>query len=196
MSDLVAVEHVVDAGLVSSIGDLTGDQLVALQHALRDATAEVEDHLGYTLLSGETTQRVVWRLDRDGAGMSYGDTPRREAIAWRRPVTSIETADVLLESGRVFVWESAERAPETVTYTAGYADSDGQPEEAPRLPRHVARVIGNIAVYNLLATGNGSLFSSKVIQLPGGTATIEGAHKDFISKQLRSLSFKHRAIVI
>lgn len=191
MSDLIGVEVVLDAGFVSSIGDLTGEQLIALVHAIDDAQAQVEDHLGYTLASDETTERVEWLVDRDAT-----DGARQFAIASRQPVTSVATQDVSLESGRVLIWEEDEAPPTEVTYRAGYADKDGQPDEAFRLPRHVQRVIANIAVYNMIATGNGSLFSSKVVQLPGGPATIEGARTDFIPKQLQSLSFKHRAIVV
>lgn len=193
MSTLVAIEDLVHAGILSSIGALSSDQLVVLDVALRDAEAITENHIGYSLLSATTTERVQWyRIDYDKD--TYQHVWR--ATVGRHPVTSVTTANVSIANAYAVKTLNRDVPDTDLEYIAGYADTDGQPSEAPALPRAIKRVIMNMAGFMLLSTGDGSLFQRKIVQLPGGQSTIQLTRDNFIQHQLRSLSHRHGVIAI
>ena len=199
MTQLVSVADVEQSGVLSSLGDLSAEQQQALDAYLLDAQGVLQDYLNYGLASEERTEPVTWyHAGREQVQVSASVVEERtiwKAFVSRQPVTSVATADVFSRFNIVAAYGGTRPLPE-VTYTAGYSPVSSSISGVPVLPRALQVFIMHLAAYWLLASGDGSLFQRKVIQLPGGQATINYADQKYISRLKSRVPVKYKQLVV
>lgn len=188
--------------------------LVEAKDVLEDATDRVQAALGRTLLLTEHSERVAFQKDHDGTFTAFMQQwPIIQADGFeigpeQRSISTRSRGVGPLSFGR----SSAYGYEETVVYAAGYlprmvlhADLQAYTDVAldeltlsdlPRLPRSISSAIYRLAAWLYLGEGTGGSFQSRVIQVPGGTTTIEGARPDFEGEVLASVRASHGKLVV
>ena len=161
-------QDLIDSGIIDSV-DQPDQHAVAMSFALRDAEHEVEQALGRTLATQEHSEFLDFSFRRG----------RWVAYPTHYPVTAA-VGDDLTAEGRTIESEDEPDTDARVTYTAGYTHET--------LPPVLKRAIMMLAGYYLVSQGNGTIFSRKTVQLPGGAFTAEGVRPGFKDEVLATLT--------